>query len=71
VGSTQAHISELERGLGKNGPTILTLARIVSELGETLLVDTRKRHLQQARRSPRAASARWKDLQVRAETDPV
>jgi len=51
VGSTQAHISELERGIGRNGPTLLTLARIVSELGDTLIVDT------QSRRSQADASA--------------
>lgn len=39
IGSTQAHISDLERGIGRNGPTITTLARIASELGETLKVD--------------------------------
>ena len=46
VGSTQAHISEIERGIGRNGPTLLTLARIVSELGDTLIVDTQNRRLQ-------------------------
>jgi transcriptional regulator with XRE-family HTH domain len=39
---TQAHISELERGLGTNGPTVVTLARIVSELGDKALIDTAK-----------------------------
>jgi len=39
---TQAHISELERGLGTNGPTVVTLARIVSELGDKALFDTTK-----------------------------
>jgi transcriptional regulator with XRE-family HTH domain len=42
IGSTQAHISELERGLGSNGPTVTTLARIMRELGEELLVETKK-----------------------------
>ena len=40
IGTTQAHISELERGLGANGPTIVTLARIVSELGDMAFVGT-------------------------------
>jgi ribosome-binding protein aMBF1 (putative translation factor) len=40
TGMTQAHISELERGLGPNGPTVITLARIISELGEKLVFDT-------------------------------
>lgn len=40
TGITQAHISELERGLGPNGPTVATLARIVSELGDKVLFDT-------------------------------
>ncbi len=42
TGLTQAHISELERGLGTNGPTVVTLTRIVSELGDTALIDTAK-----------------------------
>lgn len=40
TGITQAHISELERGLGPNGPTVVTLARIVSELGDRVIFDT-------------------------------
>ena len=40
TGTTQAHISELERGLGRNGPTVVTLARIVSELGDKVVFDT-------------------------------
>lgn len=42
IGSTQAHISELERGLGPNGPTIATLTRIIHEFGDDLVVDTKK-----------------------------
>jgi len=42
IGSTQGHISELERGLGPNGPTVETLARIVSELGDEVLIETAK-----------------------------
>ena len=42
IGSTQAHLSELERGLGANGPTVRTLARIFKELGDELLIDSRR-----------------------------
>ena len=41
IGSTQAHLSELERGLGANGPTVATLARIVQEFGDDLVIDTK------------------------------
>jgi transcriptional regulator with XRE-family HTH domain len=40
VGSVQPHISELERGQGLNGPTLATLARLFSELGDSVVVDT-------------------------------
>lgn len=42
IGSTQAHISELERGLGANGPTVAMLTRIIHEFGDALVVDTEK-----------------------------
>jgi ribosome-binding protein aMBF1 (putative translation factor) len=32
MGATQAHVSELERGLGHNGPTAATLARTMDVL---------------------------------------
>jgi transcriptional regulator with XRE-family HTH domain len=41
IGSTQAHISELERGLGPNGPTVAMLTRIIHEFGDDLVVDTK------------------------------
>jgi hypothetical protein len=34
----------LERGLGKQGPTISTLYRIVAELGDSLVIGTRGGH---------------------------
>jgi len=40
AGMTQAHISELERGVGANGPTVVTLARIMHELGDEAVIDT-------------------------------
>lgn len=42
VGTTQPHISEIERGLGKNGPSVGTVARLLTELGDELLVVSRK-----------------------------
>jgi transcriptional regulator with XRE-family HTH domain len=39
TGITQAHISELERGLGVNGPTILTLSRIMAALGDEAVIE--------------------------------
>jgi transcriptional regulator with XRE-family HTH domain len=41
IGCTQPHLSELERGLGANGPTIATIVRIIRELGDKLIVDTK------------------------------
>jgi len=46
VGSTQAHISELERGLGRNGPTVGIIARIIHELNDEIVIDTKKRREQ-------------------------
>src|SRR5271167_1914138 len=40
AGCTQAHISELERGIGPNGPTVATLGRIMDVLGEELIIET-------------------------------
>jgi transcriptional regulator with XRE-family HTH domain len=40
AGMTQAHISELERGLGSNGPTVGTLSRLMQDMGDELLFDT-------------------------------
>jgi len=40
TGSSQAHVSELERGLGPNGPTVVTLGRIMDELGEEMVIET-------------------------------
>ncbi len=40
TGMTQAHISELERGLGSHGPTVATLNRIMQALGDEMLFDT-------------------------------
>jgi transcriptional regulator with XRE-family HTH domain len=42
VGSTQPHISDIERGLGENGPTVGTIARLLRELDDELLVQSRK-----------------------------
>jgi transcriptional regulator with XRE-family HTH domain len=41
IGSTQAHISELERGLSSNGPTLAMLVRILSEFKDKLVVESR------------------------------
>jgi transcriptional regulator with XRE-family HTH domain len=38
--STQPYISEVERGIGPNGPTVATLGRILDELGEELVLKT-------------------------------
>jgi transcriptional regulator with XRE-family HTH domain len=40
AGITQAHLSELERGLGRNGPTVGMLSRLMYELDDELLFDT-------------------------------
>jgi len=42
VNMTQPHISEIERGLGPNGPTVATLARILRELGDELLIQSKQ-----------------------------
>lgn len=42
VETTQAHISELERGVGRNGPTVAILTRIVRELGDDLVIGSQK-----------------------------
>jgi transcriptional regulator with XRE-family HTH domain len=58
VGTTQAHLSELERGLGRNGPTTATLARLVSELGDDLVVMTRREETRRAEAAV-ANAASW------------
>ena len=40
AGTTQAHLSEIERGVGRNGPTVGTLSRILRELDDRLVVQS-------------------------------
>ncbi len=40
VGTTQAHISDLERGVGPHGPTVGVLNRIAHACGEKLVIST-------------------------------
>jgi transcriptional regulator with XRE-family HTH domain len=47
AGTTQAEISDLERGVGSQGPTVRTLSKLFSELGEEFLI-TSQRELDQA-----------------------
>lgn len=42
VGTTQPHVSEIERGIGENGPSVRILSRLLRELDDTLLVLSRK-----------------------------
>src|SRR5262249_24492510 len=63
------HVSELERGLGVNGPTLATLDRILHELGDALVVDTKN---EQARREATAiASAEAAVGGIGARLDPA
>jgi transcriptional regulator with XRE-family HTH domain len=41
IGSTQAHLSEIERGLGAHGPTVDMLTRIMRKLDDELVLDTK------------------------------
>jgi DNA-binding MarR family transcriptional regulator/DNA-binding XRE family transcriptional regulator len=45
IGTTQPHISDVERGLGENGPTVGMLSRLLRALGDDLLVQS---HQEQA-----------------------
>ncbi len=55
---TQPHISEIERGLGQNGPTVGTLARLLSALGDELILQSKQeRALWIARRIDAAESS--------------
>jgi transcriptional regulator with XRE-family HTH domain len=42
AGTTQPHLSDIERGLGENGPSVGTLSRLLRELGDELIVQSRK-----------------------------
>jgi ribosome-binding protein aMBF1 (putative translation factor) len=61
---TQSHISEIERGLGRIGPTVVTLRRLLNALGDELVVASasgrnsrRDTPAQKGRSTRRAASA--------------
>ena len=41
AGMDQSEISRLERGLGRHGPSVETLARVIEALGHTLVVGAR------------------------------
>jgi transcriptional regulator with XRE-family HTH domain len=76
TGCTQAHISELERGLGSKGPTVATLGRIMDELGEELVIETASAQAakQAAKRDAQVADAKsWLErlcAEVKGVPDP-
>jgi transcriptional regulator with XRE-family HTH domain len=49
AGTTQSHISQLERGIGRQGPTIEMLSRIGRACGEHIQLVTRAGHKQTVR----------------------
>jgi transcriptional regulator with XRE-family HTH domain len=44
AGVTQPRLSDIERGVGENGPDVGTLARLLRELDDELLVQSRQEH---------------------------
>jgi DNA-binding XRE family transcriptional regulator len=41
IGTSQAHLSMLERGVGRHGPTFLMLRKIAAACGQTMVISVR------------------------------
>ena len=46
TGMTQAYISDMERGIGRTGPTVVTLRRLMTALGDDLIIEAASARMQ-------------------------